>query len=111
MAGSKNFDQELLMKQGRETYLANKVKGGRSGSSAGKPRPYAKQNMLKARLWSPMLVGQSLTVTPKHPYHKFGPGCYYEWNITEAGFGIIEDTELSAQEIYDHFIVKPKGIR
>lgn len=111
MAGNKNLDQELLMKQGRETYLANKRKAGASGSSAGKPRPYAKQNALKARLWSPLFVGTSLTVTPKHPFKKFGPGCYYEWQITEPASGIIEDIDVSAQEIYDHFIVKPKGTK
>lgn len=111
MAGNKNLDQELLMKQGRETYLANKRKAGASGSSAGKPRPYAKQNALKARLWSPLFIGTSLTVTPKHPYKKFGVGCYYEWEKTEADSGIIESTEVSAQEIYDHFIIKPKGLK
>lgn len=109
--GNKNFDQELLLRQGRETYLANKSKAGMSSSTAGRPRPYAKQNMLKARLWSPLLVGQTLTVTPKHPYLKFGPGCYYEWKVTEVGSGIIESTEISAEEISEHFIVKPKGLK
>ena len=109
MAGNKNFDRELRMKQGSETYFANKRKAGASGSSKGTPRPYSKQNALKARLWSPLFVGTSLTVTPKHPFKKFGRGVYYEWQITAPGFGIIESTEVSAQEIFDHFIVKQKG--
>lgn len=104
-----NFDQSLRMKQGTEVYLANKRKAGMSGSSKGKPRPYSKQNALKARLWSPIFVGTSLTVTPKHPFKKFGRGVYYEWQIIEPGLGIIESTEVSAQEIFDHFVVKQKG--
>lgn len=109
MAGNHNLDRDLLLKQGRETYLANKRKAGASGSSKGVPRPYSKQNALKARLWSPLFVGKSLTVTPKHPYKKFGRGVYYEWEITEPGFGEIEGIEVSAQEIFDHFVVKQKG--
>lgn len=111
MAGNKNFDRELRMKQGSETYFANKRKAGASGSSKGTPRPYSKANALKARLWSPLFVGTSLTVTPKHTFKKFGRGVYYEWKITEPASGIIEDVAVSAQEIYDHFIVKAKGLK
>lgn len=111
MSGVPNFDQHLRMKLGKEQYLANKRKAGASGSSKGTPRPYSKQNALKARLWSPLFVGTSLTVTPKHTFKKFGRGVYYEWQITEPGSGIIESTEVSAQEIFDHFIVKPKGLK
>ena len=111
MSGVPNFDQHLRMKLGKEQYLANKRKAGASGSSKGTPRPYSKANALKARLWSPLFVGTSLTVTPKHPFKKFGRGVYYEWEITAPGFGIIESTEVSAQEIFDHFIVKPKGLK
>ena len=108
MSGVPNFDQHLRMKLGKEQYLANKRKGA-SGSSKGTPRPYSKQNALKARLWSPLFVGTNLTVTPKHPYKKFGRGVYYEWEITAPGLGEIEGIELSAQEIFDHFVVKQKG--
>ena len=109
--GNVNFDKELRLKQGAEQYRLNKSKAGRSGSSAGKPRPYAKQNMLKARLFSPQLVGKSLTVTPKHKYLMFGPGCYYEWDIIDEGVGYIGSTMIEAQEIIDHFIVKTKGAK
>lgn len=37
-----NFDQRLKASQTQQQYHDNKVKGGRCGSSAGKPRPYAK---------------------------------------------------------------------
>lgn len=107
--GNINFDKELRLKQGAEQYRLNKSKAGRSGSSAGKPRPYARQNIMKARLFSPMLVGKSLTVTPKHKFLKFCPGCYYEWDIIEEGLGYIGSEMLGAQEIFDHFIVKTKG--
>lgn len=108
MPGIPNFDQYLRLKYGAEQYHQNKIKAGRSGSSAGVPRPYAKQNASKAHLFSPVLVGKSLTVTPKHKYLKFGPGVYYEWNIIEAGTGEIDGIELTAQEISDHFIIKAK---
>ena len=108
--GNINFDKELRLKQGEAQYRLNKSKAGMSGSSAGQPRPYAKQNMLKARLFSPMLVGQKLTVTPKHKYLKFGPGVYYTWSIIEEGVGEIEGITIEAQEIADHFVVKPKGM-
>lgn len=109
--GTPNFDQMLRAKQGSETYFANKRKAGASGSSKGKPRPYSKANALKARLWSPLFVGTSLTVTPKHTFKKFGRGVYYEWQITEPGLGTIEGIDVSAQEIFDHFIVKTKGLK
>lgn len=109
--GSKNFDQELRMKQGERLYRLNKQKGGAASSTKGVPRPYSRKNALKARLWSPLFIGTSLTVTPKESFNKFKRGVYYEWQITEAGFGIIEGVEVSAQEIYDHFIVKPKGTK
>ena len=109
MAGNKHFDEELRLKKGSVQYRLDKSKAGRSGSSAGKPRPYAKQNMNKARLFSPLLVGRYLTVVPKHKYLKFGPGVYYNWYVIEAGVGNIEGVEITAQEIADHFIVKTKG--
>lgn len=109
--GNANFDRELRMKQGAEQYRLNKSKAGRSGSSAGKPRPYAKANMLKARLFSPQLVGTSLTVTPKHPYLKFGPGVYYKWDIIDEGVGYIEGVLIEATDIAEHFVVKTKGAK
>lgn len=109
MSGNRNFDKELRLKQGAELYRLNKSKAGRSGSSAGKPRPYAKANMARARLFSPMIVGQTLTVTPKHQYLKFTPGNYYGWRIIEEGVGYIEGVMVEAREIADHFIVKLKG--
>lgn len=109
MAGNINFDKELRLKKGSAQYRLDKSKAGRCGSSAGQPRPYAKANMLKARLHSPLLIGQALTVTPKHQYLKFGPGVYYEWHIIEAGEGYIDSTPIDASEIIEHFIVKTKG--
>lgn len=109
--GHPSFDQSLRLKLGTERYLANKRKAGASGSSKGKPRPYSKQNALKARLWSPLFVGTSLTVTPKHPINSMRPGRYYEWKITEPGLGIIDGASVSAQEIYDDFVVKAKGAK
>lgn len=108
MAGNKNFDKELRLKKGSVQYRLDKSKAGRSGSSAGKPRPYAKQNILKARLNSPLLVGHSLTVSPKHPYLSFRVGRYYEWNIIEGGVGKVEGCLLEADDIIEHFIVIPK---
>lgn len=104
-----NFDQRLKASKSKEEYHWDKVKGGRSGSSAGQPRAYASANMKKARLYSPQVVGQPITVTPKHSYLRFRPGCYYEWHVIEPGFGIIDNVELSAEEIATHFIIKPKG--
>lgn len=109
MSGNVNFDKELRLKQGRETYLANKVKGGKASSSAGKPRPYARANIAKARLFSPMLVGKSFTVSPRHPYLRFIPGRYYEWHIIEEGLGYIENIPIEAEDIDEHFIIKTKG--
>lgn len=111
MAGNYNLDRDLLLKQGRETYLANKRKAGASGSSAGKPRSYARQNALKARLWSPITVGQTLTVVPKHKISGFNIGQPYEWEVVEPGLGYIGGIMMKADEIYEHFIVKPKGKR
>lgn len=111
MAGHSNFDQELRARWDEYTYKANKRKGGMAGSSKGQPRPYAKQNILKARLFSPKTVGTSLTVAPKHRFQKFVPGVYYQWEVIEPGIGIIEGAEVSAQEIVDHFIVKARGLK
>lgn len=109
MTGNRNFDQELRLKKGSAQYRLDKSKAGRCGSSAGQPRPYARQNILKARLFSPALIGRTLTVSPKHAYLRFRPGVYYKWDIIEAGVGYIEGVEIEAQEISDHFIVKTKG--
>lgn len=106
--GNRNFDKELRLKKGSAQYLADKSKAGRSGSSAGKPRPYAKKNMAKARLFSPILIGQTLVVTPRHPFLSFQVGQYYEWAIMEAGVGMIKGYELEAEQIAEHFIVIPK---
>lgn len=96
------------MKLGSEQYRANKSKAGRASSTAGQPRPYAKKNMAYARLYSPTLVGQSLTVSPRHNFRSFRVGEYYEWSIIEEGVGLIKDYELTAKEINDHFMVIPK---
>lgn len=106
--GNVNFDKELRLRKGSLQYRLDKSKAGRSGSSAGKPRPYAKQNMLKARLYSPMAVGQSITVTPKHQFLEFSVGQYYQWSIIEAGYGTIGKHEFEASQIIEHFIVVPK---
>ena len=103
------LEEELRLKKGSAQYRLDKSKAGRCGSSAGQPRPYARQNVLKARLFSPVFIGKSLTVSPKHPYLRFKPGNYYKWSIVEAGVGYIEDVEVEAQEISEHFIVKTKG--
>lgn len=111
MAGHFNFDQELRARWDRQTYIGNKRKGGMAGSSKGQPRPYARQHILKARLFSPKTVGAVLTVTPKHQFKKFGPGVYYQWEVVDVGIGMIGNIEVSAQEIFDHFVVKQKGKR
>lgn len=103
-----NFDERVRATKTREQYHLDKVKAGRSGSSKGQPRPYAKQNMAAARLYSPALVGQSLTVTPKHPYQRFRPTICYEWQVLEPGYGIIGIDDITADEIRQHFIVKKK---
>lgn len=107
--GNKNFDRELLLKLGAERYYANKAKAGASSSTAGVPRPYAKQNVLKARLFSPQTVGQSITVTPKHAYRGYSLGHYYSWEVSAPGEGEIDGTPITAEEISKHFIVKYKG--
>lgn len=106
--GNINFDKELRLRKGLEQYRRDKSKAGRSGSSAGKPRPYAKQNMAYARLFSPLMVGHSMTVTPKHNYLSYRVGQYYEWYIIEEGLGTILGRELEANEIKEHFKVIPK---
>lgn len=108
MPGNKNFDKELRLKLGREQYHLNKSKAGRSGSSAGQPRPYAKQNIAKARLHSPLLIGTSITVAPKHPFLTFRVGQYYDWHIIDKGVGEINGYEIEANQIIEHFIVVPK---
>lgn len=94
------------MKKGSIQYHLDKVKGGRCGSSAGKPRPYARQNMLTARLYSPKLIGQSVIVTPKANFMAFRTGRYYEWKVVEAGLGYIGGILMDADEIKQNFIVK-----
>lgn len=106
--GNRNFDSELRMKKGLAQYRLDKSKAGRCGSSAGKPRPYAKKNMLKARLNSPIMIGNSITITPRHPFLGFSVGQYYEWTIIEKGVGISRGHELDADQIIEHFIVIPK---
>ena len=101
-----NFDQRLKASQTQQQYHDNKVKGGRCGSSAGKPRPYARQNMLIARLYSPKLIGQSVTVTPKENFSMFRVGHYYEWRVVDEGVGFIQGIELDADDIKKNFIVK-----
>ena len=109
MAGDKNFDKYLLMKQGREQYHLNKQKAGATSSSAGRPRPYARKNIATARLYSPQAVGQTLTVKPKQDYGRLRAGHYYGWKVVEPGLGVIEGMEISADEIREHFIVVPKN--
>lgn len=109
MAGSINFDKDLRAKLGAEQYRLNKSKAGRCSSTAGRPRPYAKANMLRARLYSPQLVGQDVPVSPRHPYLKFGPGVHYLWHVYDEGVGTIEGVEVEAQEIIEHFFVRKKS--
>lgn len=106
---AKDFDKNLRIKLGAEQYRLNKSKAGRCGSSAGQSRPYAKALMLRARLYSPKLIGQTIPVTPKHPYLKFGPGVNYLWEVFEEGVGRIEGVEVEAKEIIEHFIVRRKN--
>lgn len=108
MAGNVNFDKELRLKKGSVQYHLDKQKAGRSGSSAGQPRPYAKKNMSKAMLFSPMTVGKTLLVVPKHNYLVFHPPRIYEWHVIEPGVGKAQGIELTAEEISEHFIVKRK---
>lgn len=109
MAGNRKFDEELRMKKGREAYRLDKIKGGRAGSSAGQPRPYAKQTIQIARLHSPQLIGHSLLVTPKHQYRTLRVGQVYEWQVYDEGLGEIEGYDVDARELREHFVIKVKG--
>lgn len=106
--GNKNFDKELRLKKGAVQYRLDKMKAGMVGSSAGQPRPYAKKNIATARLFSPLLVGHSLTVTPKESDENFKVGQYYEWKVTEPGFGTIGQYEFDARQIQALFVVKTR---
>ena len=108
---NKDFDNNLRMLKGSAQYRADKVKAGRAGSSAGKPRPYAKVNMRNARLYSPQLVGQTIYLTPKKPFSTFTLGRVYEWKVVEPGVGYIGGQLLRADEIKNLFKVIPKGKR
>lgn len=103
-----NFDERLRISKGSYQYHLDKVKGGYASSSAGKPRPYAKQNMRVALFSSPRMVGHTLVVKPKHNFSQFHIGKLYECFIIERGVGIIEGEEFQASEIKEHFILVPK---
>lgn len=112
--GDKNFDKMLQMRKSRSEYLADKSKAGRSSSTAGRPRPYARHNMLAALLYSPRAIGRTYTVTPKHRYEHFAMGKLYAWKITDAGVGTIMDAsrslgEMTADELRKHFVIKYHG--
>lgn len=104
----KDFDKQLLARQGREKYIQNKVKAGRSSTSAGKPRPYARKTIAIARLYSPRAIGRVFAVKPKSNWRQFQMGKYYEWKMTEPGYGIIGGAKLPADELRKHFIIIPK---
>lgn len=104
-----DFDKRLMLLKGKEQYLRDKSKAGRMGSSAGRPRPYARQLMKSARLYSPLLVGQTLTVTPLDDTLGYAKGRLYEWKVEEAGYGTIAGRPLSADDIRSHFKVIPKA--
>lgn len=106
---NKSFDRDLRVKLGAEQYRLNKSKAGRCSSTAGQPRPYARANMLRARLFSPKIIGQTIPVSPKHPYLRFQPGDTYLWEVFEEGVGKIGGVEIEAKEIIDHFIVRRKN--
>lgn len=106
--GNRNFDNELKLKKGLAQYHLDKKKAGMSGSSAGQPRPYARQNVLYARLFSPLFIGKSFTITPKHSYLHFSVGKHYEWTMIEEGLGNVDGYEMEAKEIKDHFMLVPK---
>lgn len=106
---NKSFDRDLRVKLGAEQYRLNKSKAGRCSSTAGQPRPYARANMLRARLFSPKIIGQTIPVSPKHPYLHFQPGNTYLWEVFEEGLGRIGGVEIEAKEIIDHFIVRRKN--
>lgn len=95
--------------KGKEQYLRDKSKAGRMGSSAGRPRPYAKVNMKTARLYSPALIGQTLVVTPLDNTLGCTVGKLYEWKVEEAGYGTINGHPIAADDIRYHFKVIPKG--
>lgn len=107
--GKKNFDKDLRLLKGTEQYLKDKSKAGRSSSTAGQPRPYAKKTMLKARLYSPVLVGQSVTVVPLHDVYGLVKGRPYEWKVVEPGLGYIGGQLLGAEEINNLFKYVPKS--
>lgn len=104
-----NFDERLRSRKTPFQYHEDKVKGGRTGSSAGFRRPYARSNMRKALLYSPKKVGQSISVVPKHYYKGLAATRQYEWQVLEPGYGTINGMEFSADEIAEHFIVRMKG--
>ena len=66
-----NFDESLKLRKGIVQYKLDKSKAGKSSSTAGQPRPYAKKNMAIARLSAPQFVGHSFTVTPKQNFSTF----------------------------------------
>ena len=103
-----DFDRRLRLLKGKEQYLRDKSKAGRMGSSAGRPRPYARQLMKNARLYSPTTVGQTLIVTPLDDAYGYVKGHLYEWKVEEEGLGRIGNQYLSADEIRHHFKVIPK---
>lgn len=107
--GDANFDKVLRMKKGEAQYRADKAKAGRAGSSAGKPRPYARHSIKIALLYSPKSVGRSFTVKPKEQYRAFSPSFLYQWKCLGDGEGEIEGFDVTADEIKEHFIVKRKG--
>lgn len=104
-----NFDERLRATKSKEEYHWDKVKGGRSGSKAGQLSPSSRANARKARLYSPKIVGQSLTVTPKTDILGFRVGHYYEWKVVEPALGYIGGIMVEAEEISKNFIVIPKG--
>lgn len=107
--GDINFDRNLRMKLGAEQYRRNKSKAGASGSSAGQPRPYARKNIAKARLSSPILVGRDVIITPKKNFSTFRVGKLYTWHVSEPGFGDVNGHEFLANDIDELFIVRRKN--
>ena len=104
----KNFDAHLRSIQTREQYRLNKSKAGRMSSTKGKPRPYAKSLMLKALLHSPKVVGYKYTVKPKKN-GILSVNNYYIWEVTEPGVGKILGHTITADELYENFIIIPKN--
>lgn len=103
-----NFDKQLRASKGGLQYHLDKVRGGQSGSSAGKPRPYARANIAIAQLYSPRAVGRVFAVKPKSNWNQFRMGAYYEWKMTEPGYGLIDGVEVSADELKKNFIIITK---